>query len=215
MLEFKFFSFELLSLNIKLIVRLFHLDECIYDCFLSCFQHRGLTSQLGTVDFDIFHALFQSFKAFVVALLNLYHVFLPLVKEVRKCPESSNEEYRSEVEDVFKLFNIFLCHIIRSQVHQAHSPENLRVKCLFSLNVVLMLAVGYIFIFFRSLLDFFVIGVNKDLLSNLLKIGERQILDPNHLRVDHELLMLVHLFSEVVAARSEIEDEMEVLAHSL
>lgn len=215
MLKFEFFSFELLSLNIELVVRLFDLDERIYDCLLSCLQHRSLTSQLGTVDFYIFHALFQSFKALVVALLNLYHVFLTLVKESCKRPERPNEEYGSEVEDVFEFFDIFLCHVIRSQVHQAHSFENLWVKCLLSLNVVLMLAIGHIFIFFRSLLDLFVIAINKDLLSDLLKIAKRQILDPNHLRADHELLMFVHLFSEVVAARSEIEDEMEVLAHSL
>jgi hypothetical protein len=66
-----------------------------------------------------------------------------------------------------------------------------------------------------SLLYLFVILLHENFLTDLSEILELKILDENHLRVEHKLLVVVHLLTEVVARWGEIENEMEVLSNSL
>ena len=60
-----------------------------------------------------------------------------------------------------------------------------------------------------------IVRVYEALLANCLKITWLQVLDPNHLRIDHKVLVILHLLPEPTATWCEVKDQMEILPDPL
>ena len=60
-----------------------------------------------------------------------------------------------------------------------------------------------------------IVLIDEVFFSYLAQVLDLQVLDEDHLRIQHQLLVSVHLCAEIVAGGREVEDEMEVLAHAL
>ena len=60
-----------------------------------------------------------------------------------------------------------------------------------------------------------IVLIDEVFFSYLAQVLDLQVLDEDHLRIQHQLLVSVHLCAEIVARGREVEDEMEVLAHAL
>ena len=177
-------------------------------------EDRCFLPKLLTVVLDLSHRTLELVQSFVVPLLDLDDIILALVKQACECLESSHEEDWREVQDVLVLLLIPLGHLYRSKIHQTDSLKDLRVEFFLSLAIVLILLVWYLWVF-HSLVNLFVVLLNKDLLANLLQVLHLQILHPDHLRVKHQSLVMVHFLSEARPTGREVHDQMEILAHTL
>ena len=111
------------------------------------------------------------------------------------------------------LFHVLLGHLERLQVHVDDSLESFLIESRLSLLQVLVLLVSHVGVSWH-LGNPLELALNEDLLSNLFKVFLLQILDPDHLGVNHQVLVELHLLSKVISAWSEVEDQLEILAHS-
>jgi len=109
---------------------------------------------------------------------------------------------------------VALGHIICRTVHKTHGLENLWIERLLLFLIVRVFLLLDLCVT-CLLVDLIVVLCNKMFLSNLAQVLQLQVLNEDHLRVEHQLLVIVHLGSEVVAGWREVEDQMEVLAHAL
>ena len=105
---------------------------------------------------------------------------LTLLEQPREHSEGAQEEYRSEVEDVFVLLVVPLAHLGSSQIHEADGLQDLGAPLLLPVLVVFIFLLRYLWVL-RSLVYLLIVSLDKDLLTDLLQVDHREILNPDHL----------------------------------
>lgn len=146
--------------------------------------------------------------------MNLNNVYFPLFKQSCKLAECSNKEDRCEVENVTVLFMVSLSHVAGGSIHATHCIKDFGIQSFLFILIVQVFLLWCLRIT-GPFVNLFVILFHKNLLPDLPEVLKLQVLNEDHLRVEHELLMIIHLFTEVIARGSEVKDQMEVLSHPL
>ena len=105
------------------------------------------------------------------------------------------------------------CHclqyfLVKLQVLLDLVSTSISLVALFGILVNVLELFSLFLLSFENLLD-------EDYVADCRQVFFLQVLDPDHLGANHELLMLFHFFSEVRSRWSEIEYQVEVFLYTL
>lgn len=181
---------------------------------MALLHRRRLLLEFVTVVLDFGHGLLQFVETFVVPSSHIDNVVFPLLQKIGEGAECSEEEHWCEVEDVLLLFMETLCEVLRRKVDPTDGVEHLRIQFFLLLLVIGVFLLGGLWVA-CPLINLLVVLLDEDFLTDLLQVLHIQLLNPDHLGVEHEVLVPIHLLTEVLPTRSEVEDQLEVLAHTL